>query len=113
MRIPEKDKLIEHQPEGGQLADAEADMYVVPRDRQARVRSIIVANTSAVTTNTVSVYMKTSAGTSRRIFHAALSPGDTAYLDEMVLAPGAAIRGYATNANQVDWAIMSEEEWSL
>jgi len=94
----------------GQLANAETDMYTVPADTRAYVKSIVCSNTGAGD-NTVTLYLTPSGGTSRRIVYAILASGSTLYYDEPTTLDAAdKIRGYATNAAEVDYIISGGTE---
>jgi len=95
----------------GQLPDTESALYTAPASTTTYVKSIICNNTHASNTNIVYLFLQPSGGTSRRIARVSLDAGDTLYLDEsIVLDTGDAIRGYATNASEIDYIISGAEE---
>jgi len=94
----------------GQLAAAEADMYTVPGSTRTFLSGIVCNNTGAGD-NTVVLYLTPSGGTSRCIAYMSLGTHQTMYFDErLILDAGDKIRGYATNATQVDYVICGAEE---
>lgn len=96
----------------GQLALAEADVYLVPASTQAIIKTITLVNTDTVA-RTMNLYIKKAAGTSRRII-----PKDTSlpagYLLEMdqeyTLGAADAIRGDASAATVIDFSVSGVEE---
>ncbi|MDQ1291034.1 MAG: hypothetical protein QG615_828 [Nitrospirota bacterium] len=91
----------------GQLPNAKGTLYTAAG--QVIVRRINLVNTGAGI-NSVNVYKKTAAGTSKRIIPVALAldPGDQAICiedDVMTLETGDLIEGDATNASEVDYVI--------
>jgi len=95
--------IIGKQIADGQLAAAEGDLYTATAI--THIKSILLANTGAGT-NTITLYVQPSGGTSRKIAAAALLTGETLYFDEaLVLETGDKIRGSTTNATQVDYTI--------
>lgn len=96
----------------GQLPLAEAALYTAPGATTTYIKSIICCNTGAAA-RTINLYVRPSAGTSRRIVPKDLSldVGDTLYLDDpLVLDTGDAIRGDASAATEVDYTIYGAEE---
>jgi len=95
----------------GQLPAAEGDLYACPADTRAFVKSISCTNTSAANTNTVTLYLKPTGGTSRRLVRVPLSSNDQLYyLAPETLDTADAIRGEATNAAEVDYVISGAVE---
>jgi len=95
----------------GQLAAAKATLYTTPAGTTTYVKSIICHNTHAANTNVAVLYVQPSGGTSRIIAKVALTPLDTLYVDDaIVLDTGDLIRGSATNATEVDYAVFGAEE---
>ena len=95
----------------GQLAAAKATIYACPALTTAVVRLVKYVNTGAVT-RTVNLYVKESAGTSRRVWPVALSmpSGFEATEDGVItLSAGDELEGDASAANEVDFYISGVE----
>lgn len=97
------------------LQAAEAQMYLCPQMCQARLTTVICHNTHAANTNTVQLFLWPSGGTSRRIVNQALLPGESlkgkdGIVEPLVLNEGDALRGLATNANEVSWTVSGIQE---
>ena len=98
--------IIGKQLADGQLANAEADLYVCPAGTRVFIKSIICTNVHAANSNTIRLYLKPSAGTSRRLCNIPLAYDEQLFFNEPIVLDAAdAIRGYATNATEVDYVI--------
>lgn len=96
----------------GQLALAEADVYLVPAVTTAIIKTITLVNTDTVA-RTMNLYIKKSAGTSRRIIpkNTNLPAGYSLETDqEYTLGAADAIRGDASAATIVDFTVNGVEE---
>ncbi|MFC1975044.1 hypothetical protein ACFLXQ_01440 [Chloroflexota bacterium] len=96
----------------GQLPSTEGDLYLVPADTSAVVRMITLTN-KGTGTNSVTLYIKPSGGTSRSIGVEDLPMGTKEhYFDDgpYSLETGDAIRGVATNASEVDYYLGGTED---
>lgn len=103
--------IVGKQLADGQLPVAEGDLYTAPGATTTYIKSIICTNTHAANTNIVLLFLRPSAGTSRRLIKAPLGPDEQVYFNEaLVLDTGDKIRGNATNVNEVDYVINGAEE---
>lgn len=96
----------------GQLASTEGDVYLVPAATTAIIKTITLVNTDTVA-RTMNLYIKKSAGTSRRIIPKDQSLGAGFLLEtdqEYTLGAGDAIRGDASAATVVDFTVSGVEE---
>jgi len=97
----------------GQLPAAKTTLYTVGTTRSVRVRLFRVENTSAVTTETVIVYVNAT-GTDRIVGRAVLAPLQAADFlsdgEEIFLEAADLIKGETTNATTVDYTICGHEE---
>lgn len=97
----------------GQLAAAKGTIYTVPASTKAYVRWISIHNTSGSTTETVRIYAKQSAGTSKIIWRGVLEPNAGARVIDMETLPLSAsdtLEGDSTNATTTDYFIAGAEE---
>lgn len=104
-------RLVATEPAQGQLGATEATLYTVPAlARAARVR-VVLNNSHATNSNTVSIYYRRyGETTSRRIGYFVLAAGETAAGELGPLAAGDMLRGMATNAANVDYLITCDQE---
>lgn len=96
----------------GQLAAAQADIYLVPAVTTAVVKTITLVNTNT-TVETVNLYLLKASGTARRIIpeDMQLNPGYLLETDmEYTLGPGDSIQGDTTTASKVDFTVNGVEE---
>ena len=94
----------------GQLGSSEAVLYTVPAGKLAYVKSITCTNTGAGN-NTVTLLVRLDGANSRRLVRVTLQADDNlAYTEALTLEAGDEIRGYATNAAEVDYVISGGEE---
>src|SRR3990167_7614011 len=94
----------------GQLAGTEGDLYLVPGATQAAVKSVTLHNTDVVTLN-IKLYIKKSAGTSRKIVDVNLAAGYEMVVGDLVtLGAGDALRGYAGTAAKIDYTVSGVEK---
>ena len=94
----------------GLLAAAEADLYAVEAGVRLYVHALSCQNPAGGATNTVSLYVEPSGGTSRLWAQAELAAGERLELTDWLLAEGDTIRGAATNADQVVWTLSGSLE---
>lgn len=95
----------------GQLPNAEAALYTAPGGTITYVKSIVLTNVHAANTDTIELFLRPSAGVSRRLIKIPLAPSEQLYFDTPIaLDTGDAIRGLATNALEVDYVINGGEE---
>ena len=95
----------------GQLPNAEGVLYTVPGGTIAYVKSIVYTNTHAVNTNTCFILVRLDGANSRRLIKVPLATDEQLYYDEaLTLEAADEIRGYATNAAEVDYVISGAEE---
>lgn len=95
----------------GQLAGAKATIYTCPALTTAIVRLLTYVNTGAAA-RTVNLFVKESAGVSRRIIpeDMSLDPGFLMEEDSVItLSAGDELEGDASVANEVDYAIFGVE----
>ncbi len=95
----------------GQLAATKGTLYT--SSVKTIIKSINVYNT-AVTSETVNIYVKRSGGTSRQLFRAVLAQDEYAWVlsegETLVLSASDEIEGDSTNATSVDYAITGATE---
>lgn len=98
----------------GQLPNAKATLYTCPASTQAIIRQIRCLHVSGATSETVTVYLKVSAGTSRRIGRAVLEQNEQFHVltdaDTYSLEAGDVIEGDTTTAAVVDYTIVGAEQ---
>lgn len=97
----------------GQLGVTKAAIYTCPFDTSAIVRNIVIGN-SAAHSNTVTLYFKSAAGTSRLLSSLSYSvePGSIYLPLEgglVTLGDGDSIEGIAETAAEVDYFISGVE----
>lgn len=95
----------------GQLPDVKGTLYTTPASTSTIVRNIILVNTGAGV-NTVNLYYKKSAGTSRRICPKDLSLATGASAEIEIcpnLEAAGVIEGDASTAAEVDYTISGIE----
>ncbi len=95
----------------GQLAATIGDLYVVPANTTAIVRSVMLVNTDSGS-RTVNLYFKKSGGTARRLItkDKSLAAGESVALEAVLtLAAGDAIQGDASSAAKVDYSVFGVE----
>ena len=96
----------------GQLAVAEGDLYLVPAATTAIIKTVTLVNIDSVT-RTMNLYIKTAAGTSRRIIpkDTALQAGFSLETDEeYTLGAADAVRGDGSAAAIIDFTVNGVEE---
>lgn len=97
----------------GQVAAAEADLYKAPAATVGYVKQVTLFNTDA-STQTVTIWIKKSGGTSRKIRRIELTQNESCDLldqgETCELGAGDAIRAASSNANVVDFTVMGVEE---
>lgn len=109
-KIREGTALQENILENGVLAAAEAEIYACPLMCKATIETLVFENTHAANVNTVYLYLQPSGGASRLFREVALDPGDSLSEEMQKLDEGDALRGYATNVNEVVWILSGVEE---
>lgn len=91
----------------GQLAATKGTIYTVPASTIVYIRFFRLSNTSAVSIETVKIYLKTGS-TSRLILPVDINPGEAVDVIEdaaLILEAGDLIEGQATDASTVDYVI--------
>jgi hypothetical protein len=94
----------------GLLAASEAELYAVEAGVRLYVHALSCQNPTTGATNTVSLYIQPSGGTSRLWAQATLLAGERFEVTDWLLAEQDAIRGAATNADQVVWTLSGSLE---
>jgi hypothetical protein len=94
----------------GLLAASEAELYAVEAGVRLYMHVLSVQNPAGGSTNTASVYLQPSGGTSRLIAQAELAAGERLELTDWMLGAGDALRASATNADQVVWTLSGSLE---
>jgi len=94
----------------GQLPNAEGVLYTAPGGTITYVKSIILTNVHAANTDTIVLFLRPSAGVSRRLIRIPLAPSEQLYFDTpLALDAADTIRGFATNALEIDYVICGGE----
>ena len=94
----------------GQVANTEGAIYTVPASTTTYIKSMTFYNTGAIA-QTLIVYARDGAGTSRVIGRAVLQENWTCKIDDsLVLEATDTIRAQTTNATTVDYSIYGVEE---
>jgi hypothetical protein len=96
----------------GQLAGAKATIYTCPALTTAIVRLVTYVNTGAAA-NTVNLYFKESAGTSRRIIPEDMSLSAGFSMEEanvITMSAGDELEGDSSTAAEVDYYISGVEK---
>jgi hypothetical protein len=99
----------------GQLPAAKATIYTCPGATTAMIRQIRCSHVSgAATTETVKIFLKVSAGTSRLIGRAMLDQDEQFHVltdsEALSLEAGDVIEGSTTTATTVDYTITGAEQ---
>jgi hypothetical protein len=97
----------------GQLPNARGDLYTVPADTIAYIKSITLHNTDTSAHDVTITKEPTGAGTERVIIGATLDAGDTFYFDEpTVMDATDVLRGDdgGGGGNVVDYTVSGAEE---
>ena len=98
----------------GQLPAAKATLYTCPGATTAMIRQIRCCHATGATTETVIIYLKVSAGTSRVIGQAVLDAGEQFHCltdaEVYSLESGDVIEGTTTTASVVDYTITGAEQ---
>lgn len=116
VRIADNKVIREFFIENGLLAAAAADLYEVEALSQTTLTTIILYNTDAANTNTVTLYIEPAAGgVARAILLEDLLPYERLESrgEPLKLNEGDTLRGDATNANEVVWSISGIKEHSV
>lgn len=92
----------------GQLASSKGTLYTVPGATTSLVKKITCFNSSASTTETVTIYAKPGA-TSRVIGYGVLAPKETLVIEDVMLETGDLIEGFSTNASTTDYTVLGLE----
>jgi hypothetical protein len=93
----------------GQVAVAKTTIYTTPAARHAIIRDVAFGNVGGLT-ETVILYVKKSAGTSRFFSRAQLDPNEFAHEEDIeTLDAGDELEAQTTNAASVDFAVMGVE----
>lgn len=93
----------------GLVAAAKATLYTVPAATQAIVRTVTFTHVASGT-QTVILYVKKAAGTSRVFSRAVLATNEFAHEEDIeTLGPADEIEAETTNAASVDYSIMGVE----
>lgn len=93
----------------GQVAAAKATLYTVPVGTQAIMRIVSFTHVAGGT-QTVLLYVKKSAGTSRRFSRAELAVNEFAHEEDIgTFDAGDEIEAETTNATSVDYLVMGVE----
>jgi len=96
----------------GQLPTSTGDLYTVPANTAAIVKTITLVNTNTAS-ETINLYILKSGSTARRIIPQDLSLGSKYSLifdEEITLGAGDKIQGSTTTASKVDFTIMGVEK---
>ncbi len=88
----------------GQLPNTLGTLYTVPASTEATIKSIFILNEGAGS-NTATLYIKRSGGSSRKIWSRAMATGDYTVISDFTLATGDIIEGEATNVSEVNYVI--------
>jgi hypothetical protein len=99
----------------GQLPIAKTTLYTCPASTQAIIRQIRCTHVSgAATTETVRLYLKVSAGTSRLIGRGMIDQDEQFHVltdsESYSLEAGDVIEGLTTTATTVDYTIVGAEQ---
>ena len=101
-------KLLAH----GSLPSTTGNLYVVPADTKAIIKTLKIVNVDAAT-RTVNLYVKPSGQTARRIIPVDMELG-AGYMgvedEELTLGAGDAIQGDASVTGVVDYTVYGVEE---
>lgn len=93
----------------GQVAAAKATIYTVPVGAQAIMRTVTFSHVAGAT-QTVILYVKKSAGTSRVFSRAELMTSEFAHEEDLgTLEAGDELEAETTNAASVDFSVMGVE----
>lgn len=94
----------------GQVANSEGAIYTCPASTRAMIKTVTFVNTSA-TPQTVVLYVRESAGTSRRVFQWIMSQYQTGvYGESIALNAGDTLRAVSTTNNVVDFTVHGVEQ---
>jgi len=94
----------------GQVSDSEGVLYTVPSSTKAYIRFMTFFNTNA-TPQTLILYVRKGAGTSRKFFQCELSQNRTMECDSPIaLGAGDTIRAETTTASVVNFVISGAEQ---
>lgn len=94
----------------GQLPAAKGTLYTVPAATRAIIRNVTLAHVAGGI-QTVVLYIKKSASTSRKIAQAKIDTGEFAHEEGIeTLEAGDEIEGETTNAASVDYSIHGVEQ---
>ena len=91
--------------QNGVLTASEAALYQVEAGARLYVHALVCQNPSTADTNTVSLYVQPSGGTSRLWTQVILAAGERVALTDHQLSGLDTVRGAATNADQVVWTL--------
>jgi len=94
----------------GQLPAAKGTLYTVPAATRAIIRNVTLAHVAGAI-QTIVLYVKKSAGTSRKIGQAMITTGEFAHEEGIeTLDAGDELEGETTNAASVDYAVLGVEQ---
>lgn len=94
----------------GQLPAVKGTLYTVPAATRAIIRNVTLAAVANFP-QTAILYVKKSAGTSRKIGQASMDSGEFAHEEGIeTLEAGDEIEGESTNAASVDYTILGVEQ---
>jgi len=89
----------------GQLAAAEADLYLVPASTEAISITIYLHNVNAAARH-VYLYIERSGGTSRKVLEVVLQTNESAVFEVAALSADDAVRGYASAVTSVNYEVV-------
>lgn len=94
----------------GRVASSEGILYTAPALKTAYLKLVTFSNT-AVPTESLIVYVRKGAGTSRILYKFALGDNESAMInDPIVLNDGDTLRAQTTTTTTVDFIVMGVEE---
>lgn len=94
----------------GQVSNTEGALYTAPASTVAYIRFMSFTNTGVVD-ETLILYVRKGAGTSRKIFQGVIEPDYTITCDDAIsLGATDSIRAETTNSSVVDFLITGAEE---
>jgi hypothetical protein len=94
----------------GQLPAVQGTIYTSPTGIGTAIKTVKLCNTSAVTTESVKLWVRRAGSASRRIINITLSPGWSAEVSDMFLSPGDILEGNSTNANTTDYTVSGMQQ---